>query len=321
VGYEEIDQKIAENSIVVLDGGTGTEVYRRGVQGRHELPWAVNGLLYAPEVVRDIHLDYLRSGANVVIANSFYTTEYALGVSAESADFLGTAKALTYLAVCLARDAVKLAKEEAVTHEMCVAASVGPLDVANPYDPLRTPPSFTIKNENRQRINTAIKAGADFIMIETMTTLHEVRANMELMQDLKPAIPFWVGFSCGEDGRLFSGEKPSVALRFLDSFNLKPKVVLINCTPIAGINAALKEISESSEGVKNRTPIGVKANLENSIYKGSSFFERPTSTTPVYYADECQRWHDSYGVNLLGGCCGTTPEDIRAITRRLKEKS
>jgi S-methylmethionine-dependent homocysteine/selenocysteine methylase len=317
-GYEEIANRLKKGKLVIMDGGTGSEIYRRGARGRYDLPWAVNGLVYAPETVRQIHQDYFQKGAHVVTADSFYTTEYALATASKVSrtDFSGQANSLTYLAIYLAKDASRLARERGFLHEMCIAGSVGPLEVENPYDARNTPQSFTIQAENKERMNCIKEAGADLLLVETMTTLHEACANVELIQKLELEMPFWISFSCRSDGHLRSGEEVEKVVSMLDKYPLKPNALLINCTEPKAITRALKNIRDI--GVK--IPLGAKANLEERIYKGSSFFERPKSVSSQAYAMYCRNWNENFGVQILGGCCGTNPEDIEAITKALKHK-
>ena len=322
LGYQELEERIEKGKLILLDGGTGTEVYRRGVRGFRILPWAVNGLVYSPKVVLQIHQDYFESGANVVIANSFYTTEYALESSDDSASFAGTAETFTRFAVYLAREAMGLAKKNGKSHEMCVAGSVGPLEVGDPYDPRNTPGTLTIKRENEQRIRTITDAGADLLLVETMTTMKEALANTELIEKLQPRIPFWLGFSFTSGGTLWSGEGIKDVFKLVKDCKIKPKVLLINCTGIENTTNVLETIKQLGiEDMCPGIPIGIKANAEEIVYPGSTFFERPRSMTPIRYANYCKMWHDDFGIRILGGCCGTTPDDIVAIGDRLKKNT
>jgi len=317
--YEELHERIKKRKLIILDGGTGSEIYARKVRGRHYLPWAVNGLLYAPGIVRQVHQDYFDRGSNVVIANSFYTTEYALAIAGKfsKADFSGTADSLTRLAVYLAIDSRKQARKKGKQQTMCIAGSVGPLEVDDPYDRRKTPHTTTIQMENEERINGIVEAGADFVLVETMTTLREAHANIELINDMELDVPFWISFSCNSDGILYGGEPIEDVVKLLEKYPSKPDVLSINCTKLEGVSKALEALKETGTSI----PIAVYANVEERIYPKSTFFERPRSITPKKYADCCFAWHNDFGVNILGGCCGTTPRDIEVVVERFKDET
>lgn len=317
--YRRILQRLRNGKPVIMDGGTGTEILRRGVGGRYDLPWAVNGLVYAPELVRRIHQDYYEKGAHIVTANTFYTTEYALAAASRTsrADFSGLAASLTYLAVYLAKDATRLSRNKGLKQEMCVAGSVGPMEVELPYERRNTPQSYIIQRENRQRIQHLIEAGVDFVLIETMTTLKEARANLDLIQNLDLQVPYWTSFSCKPDnGHLYSDESMAEVVSMLDKYSLKPDALLINCTEPDAVTKALEDIQEAGP----KMALGTKPNLESRVYQGSNFYERSDSITAKSFAKLCKTWNEDFGVQILGGCCGSTPEDIEALAEILRQK-
>lgn len=326
MGYDAIEELIQNTKrLVFLDGATGTELYRRGVRS-HDLPWSLPGLLYEPEVLREIHYDYFINGANVVTANCFYTTSVAVatikGLNLE-ADKI--AKTLTYLAIYLARDAERRAHEAGIKHPTCIAGNVTPLELENPYDPMTVLPRGTVIREDREKIQHIIDAGADLILIETMTTLYEAEAALEAASEVGTKLPVWISFSFNERGLLWSAGK-EIPERQRDTVEqlvdlvktylgkLRMGALLINCTSPEGTTRALDEILRVKPS--SFIPLGAKANVEEQVY-GKGPYYRMRGFTPSEYVTYCRKWveRSPRDVRIIGGCCGTTPDDIKAVVR------
>ena len=313
MGYDKymmsIDKRLSkQDKLTVLDGATGTEIYRRGVLS-YDVPWALGGLVYNPQILRQIHYDYFTQGAHVVTANCFYTT----GMALRNTRLAGMEKSLTFLGVLLAQQAEIQAHQKGITQETCVAGNVAPLETENPYDPTTAPLRSIAITEHRIKIQNLIEAGADFILIETMPTLYEAEAALEASSQVSPKPIIWMSFSCDETGTLWGGETMKEVADLVESYS--PKAVLINCTPIEGVTRALRELSRNNLSM----PLGGYANVEKQVYEGSMTWDRIEDLTSKDYAEKCKEWWE-LGARIIGGCCGTTPEDIGEVVRAFEDK-
>ncbi len=316
MNYDVIAARLSkEDKLVILDGGTGTEIYRRKVRSDPFLPWGLNGLVYRPDVVRRIHYDYFLSGAHVVTANCFYTTRYALQtvLGYESKIISEMAKSLTYLGVLLCRDAERLARRDGAEQITCVAGNVAPLEVNDPYDRTRVPLRGVALAEHAEKIQNLLEADVDLILIETMTTLYEASAALEAYDEVGKKAPFWISFSCDVDGRLYGKESMEEVVDLVMSYS--PEVLLINCTPVEGVTRALEQLQRISP----QLTLGAYGNVQRPVYPKSETWERREDLSPKNYATICKKWW-TLGARVIGGCCGTTPEDIAEIAGAFSDK-
>ncbi len=271
----------------MLDGATGTELERRGVDAPLPL-WSAGALVSAPDVVTAIHRDYVAAGADIIVANTFRTNPRTLRAGGRFADGV----ALNSMAVNLARRAVGRGAG-------LVAASVAPVEDC--YHPERVPSAEVLHDEHEQMMIWLEKAGTDLIWIETMNTVREARAAAEAAARHK--LPFAVSFVVRESGALLSGERLEDALAAVEP--LEPLAVGLNCIPPRGMSAILPRLRRATA-----CPLSAYAHIGNrEPIRGWSFAE---DATPAEYADYARVWLDM-GVSVVGGCCGTTPAHIRAV--------
>lgn len=277
----------------MLDGALGTELERRGAACALPL-WSARALLDAPALVRTIHADYTAAGCEALTANTFRTQRRTLARGG-----LGDrAGALTALAVRLARE-VAGASERRVL----VAGSLSPLEDC--WHPERVPEDSVLAREHREHAELIAAAGADAILVETMGTLREAR--VAIAAAVGTGLPCLASFCCGAGGRLLSGEPLADALGAVAA--LGPVAVLVNCLPPRSVAACLPALAATG------LPFGVQPNLGAP---GASPAEpRRDDCDPTTFAGLGARWAKA-GARLLGGCCGTTPAHLRALSERLR---
>ena len=162
----------SDRAILILDGATGTELGRRGVD-MSSTAWSARAIRDAPDVLRQVHEDYLRAGSGAITANTFRTHER----SVDASDLNGAAKLLTREAVQIA-----MAARDAVQPDAQVFGSVAPLEDC--YEPHRAPKPDVCRAEHAQQIERLLDAGVDRILIETMNVQHEALAAAKAAQDL-----------------------------------------------------------------------------------------------------------------------------------------
>lgn len=279
---------MVNGELLLLDGATGTELNRRGVDTGLPM-WSANALTTDAglNVLRQIHLDYLKAGADILTANTFRTHHRALAGKGH------TARELTRRAVVTALEAVAEIGQPAR-----VAGSVAPLEDC--YRPDLVPPDDECRAEHAERIDHLVEAGVDLLLIETMNSIREAVIAAKLATNTGQ--PTLVSFVCDREGRILSGESLAAAAGLL--LPLGVKALGVNCGPASTLAKPLAEL---------RAICGPDFPL---IAYGN-----------IGYADEAQGWvntdaesPDVYGqyaltwpAQIVGGCCGTTPEHIRRL--------
>ncbi len=301
---EALEERLARGETILLDGGTGTELERRGVP-MVEGAWCGLANFTHPATVREVHEAYLNAGADLVIANSFASSRHML----EPVGCGGRAAEGCRIAVRLAREAVARA---ARGRPVAVAGS---LSTARPVIPGtdRQDPAFALSLEeeaanSRQVAEALAEAGADLIVLEMIADLDRGPAALEAA--LSTGLPVWLGLSVArdEEGRVTSYRAPLALEELLDFYTARPIAVLgVMHSSIEDCDAALPILRQRWPG-----PI--------MVYPESGYFEAPhwrfAETAPEDFAEVGAGWVEQ-GVEIVGGCCGIGPEHIAALARRL----
>jgi len=322
---KKIIDRLKAGDVLLMDGGTGTELQRRGVNiskgasvekhataperyASSQVPgvnyrsttglgvWSAAANFDAPEVVRQVHEDYLKIGAEIIISNTFYTSRAMLARIGEEKRWEEYARR----AVALAREARDKANPQAY--------------IAGGFAP---PHSGNLRQEFESLAGVLADAGVDFLLPEYMggDTLHESPiADCVTAVDAcaKTGLPVFLGVcNVKEDGRMLYGESLADLAKALRGH--KVDGVLLMCSLPPSISASLPKLRDAFEG-----PIGAYAELgyeENPKFgqPGEQFFyveQNPYS--PERYAGFAREWK-KMGAQIIGGCCGTGPEHIEAV--------
>jgi S-methylmethionine-dependent homocysteine/selenocysteine methylase len=291
----ELERRLAAGPIV-LDGATGTELTRRGVDTTLPL-WSAAALRTHPQAVESIHRDYAEAGAQIIVANTFRTNPRTLRRAGCAAD----GPELNRLAIAIARRAIA---ECTVRRRVWVAGSVAPVEDC--YSPQLVPDEPTLLDEHRRMVAWLRDAQPDLIWIETMNTVREARAAAGAAFDA--GLPLVVSFVVREDGNLLSGEPLEAAVDAVEPF--APLAIGLNCIPPEGITRNLPRLRQAT-----RRPLAAYAHIGNpEPICGWSFSQ---SVPPQRYAEHAQRWRAT-GATIIGGCCGTTPAHIAALAEQVR---
>jgi S-methylmethionine-dependent homocysteine/selenocysteine methylase len=283
--------------LMLLDGATGTELGRRGVDISLPL-WSAHAILEAPAVLAEIHRDYLLAGSDIITANTFRTHRRSL----HKVGMGDRARELTQRAVDIALEARDRYKPDAI-----VVGSVAPLEDC--YKPELAPDAGTCEAEHGEMIATLIDAGVDGILIETQNNLHEAEAAAN--QARKLARDRWmISFITtheGPPGMLLSGESLADLLPALSD----AASIGVNCTAAPSTEAQVKLLRLL---LPHHMRISAYANVSKACADGT--WHSTDAVDPEVYADYAARWIAA-GASIIGGCCGTRPQMIQAIARRL----
>lgn len=281
----------------------GTELERRGVNTGLPL-WSANALLTAPDVVKQIHLDYLRAGAQVITANTFRANPRTLA----RAGLAGRSRALTRLAVTLAREAITDLQATHTAARPLIAGSMAPVEDC--YSPWLVPGDAELEAEHGELARHLAEAGCDLLLIETMNTLRE--AVIAARAAAATGLPVWVSFTLDANNALLSGESLRDAAQAV--LTAKPDAVLVNCIPVAQATRAVIALRAALNGAQVR--LGVYANAGH-VEDGAWSMAR--GVTPAAYAEAAREWLAA-GADIIGGCCGTTPDHIAWLAARTQGK-
>ena len=289
-----LGERLARSAPLVLDGATGTELERRGVATTLPL-WSTGALLHAPALVRRIHRDYAEAGAQALTANTFRTQRRTLARSG-----LGERAAeLTALAVGLAREAAA-----SMPSPPLVLGSDPPLEDC--YRPDLVPHAAALASEHAEHCGNLAAAGVDAILCETLNSVREARAALSAAR--ATGLPVLVSFVCWRGATLLSGESLAEAVEAVSG--LSPAALLVNCLPPENVASCLGVLAEAG------LPFGAYANL--GVPDPLTGFQRSDETSPERFAEHAIDWLGA-GARFVGGCCGTTPDHIRAIAQRLRK--
>ena len=304
--YNIIKENLSTKKPVLLDGGIGTEVLRRGVR------WLQHGIEDAPHVIRDIHVDYLNAGVDVLTTHTFNLTKrnfINFFRDADHMDLIG-APGLPTRAIELCRAAVSLAKEALTqtgkAETVPLAGSISP--VMHLFRPDLSPPENDCLIHHKECIEILSDCGVDLIFFEGMNNTREAQAALQAAAGFD--LPVWMSFVPGVDGNLLNGEL------LLDAANLArsqgAEAVLVSA-------GSIPMITNSLSNIINGSPCGAKAIIGR--YSPPSWkpdfyprFEDTDEVSPEKYAQEVNSWLDQ-GIQIVGGSSGTTPEHIRAVRK------
>jgi S-methylmethionine-dependent homocysteine/selenocysteine methylase len=292
---ENWEYVLASGGTLVLDGGTGTELRRRGMM-LDSATWSGLASLTHYEVLRSIHADYIAAGADVVTTNTFATTRFVLEAAGLGADFA----AVNARAVAAAREA-----RDASGRDVAIAGSISCL-----------PPRFDVHAYPDEHIEAAAyvelaetlaEAGVDFLILEMMQETRHAPLACEAAHAV--GLPFWLGVSCrvGAGGALVAFDFPLVPLTAcLDALlPFAPAAVAVMHTPVPAVEPALAAVREHWIG-----PVGAYPEI------GTGTGEPALS--PNELASHAREWLTA-GTQIVGGCCGTTPDHIRAVAAALTD--
>ena len=279
--------RLRESGPLILDGATGTELERLGVAPDPPL-WSSRAIFESPELVEKVHTDHARAGADVVITNTFRCGPRALskaGLEDQGAKLVSSA-------VALAR------RTDAI-----VGVSVAPAEDC--YQPESVPGPEELEREHQKLADWIAEASPDLVWIETMNTAREAEAAARAASER--GLPFAVNFVLSEENTLLSGEPISAGFDAVCGIGAGPTCIGINCIPPKGATRALPRLLELADG---RIPVSIYAHVGNpKPVPGWSFAQVMQSDE---YAEAAGTWV-TMGAQVVGGCCGTTAEYIRAI--------
>ena len=298
----KILSKLTKGESLILDGGTGSELHRRGINVSKGIrdsgligSWSATALIDAPDIVQQVHEDYLSVGADIITTNSFWTNRPRLGL-------VNLSEKMEELTLLSAELAIK-ARNKINKHSF-IAGGIAP-------------PGFgDLSKEIKDQSEILVSAGVDFILLEYIGSIKDCITAVKAVSHLP--IPIFIGIGkINENGKMEFNEDFSELSKQLVEYNVD--AILLMCSDPKYISKALPEVTKHF-----KIPIGAYANIG---------YERPPEGVktsdgqwhlidigdynPDNYSLHVREWVDK-GVQIVGGCCSTTPDHIEAISRFMK---
>lgn len=302
--------------ILILDGGMGTVVEDRGIDIQNPL-WGSYALL-SPEgrnINNRIHAEYVEAGADVITANTHNLFVSACGKFIEKhgnelprLGFLLEQAALAEQPSLLHKHLLQTSVDSARSaipsgNQVLLATCIGSVDA-----PYATESSVAVE-EVAAVLEIEIKArqalDAELILIETLTTIDEIKGAALALERCKP-VTVGIGLTCGSDGRTLGGVAVLKACEILTPAN--PAACFIQCTRFDLVETALDELIST---VDSDVIPGVYAN-DGRGWDHIKMEWTGERITPDEYAAQALKWKEM-GARIIGGCCGTGPEHIRKL--------
>ncbi len=309
--FRHVEELLAAERCVILDGGIATELQRldplEGRAGAHPELWGTWALYRAPEAVREVHSRYVASGCNVISTNtwSILSAPEADAQAHPAAAELGHWMDVARLGIRLARQAID---EQGRAGDCAVAFAI----------------SEEVNSPERQGTIELLarvfeRDPPDLILLETLTLVRDPETFELVERLLETGLPVWLSFRrcrhgvCGVFGQHWGPPEGDLFGRAARRFEeLGVGALLINCLPVDHVPGMLSWLRDFTE-----LPLGVYPNLGHLAGQLWSFDDE---IDPRRYSELALGWR-AEGAQIVGGCCGTTPEHIAAAAEALAETS
>jgi methionine synthase / methylenetetrahydrofolate reductase (NADH) len=287
---EPILQRL-DKRIVVCDGAMGTMLYSKGIP----LSRCYDELnLTSPQLVKDVHVGYVKAGAEMLETNTFGANRFRL----EKPGLTDKVREINLAGARLAR--------EVAGEDLYVAGAVGPLGVR--IEPLGPTSLEEAREAFREQIAALVEGGVDLIIVETMSDLQEAHQALLAARAVAPLLPVVVQMTIQDDGSTPAGTLPEDFTRQLDEWGAD--LIGINCS--VGPATVLETLERMAPLTTRKLAAQPNAGLPRTV-DGRNFY----LCSPEYMANFARRFIQA-GARLVGGCCGTTPEHIKAIKASVK---
>ena len=306
---------LEKQDIIILDGALGTELERQGYDVSGRL-WSAKYLLENPQIIQDLHEDYVRAGSDIITTSSY---QASIPAFVEAGLSLDKANDLFKETVFLAQTAVKnvwqgLSLDEQQRSYPLIAGSVGPyaayLADGSEYTGFYHLSEEEFKDFHRTRIQALLDAGCDLLAIETIPNGAETKALVHLFAEEFPQVEAYLSFTAQTVSAISDGTLIEEVGRLAQS---SPQVLAVgfNCTAphlIAPLLEKLKQVCDK--------PLLVYPN-SGEIYNVATNTWQDNPEKQLCLTDYSQLWKKQ-GVQLFGGCCRTRPEDIEQLASGLR---
>ena len=303
---------LEKNRIMIIDGSMSTPLERMGADLNDEL-WTAKILREQPELIRKVHTDYLKAGADCGITSSYQATIPGLmakGMTEASAEDLIAASVRIFLE---AREEwwEEEGREAGRQYPLCLA-SIGPygayLADGSEYRGRYAVSDSELRDFHRRRMEILRDAGADMFLIETIPSYREAAVLADLSEEL--GLDYWISFSCMSGTRINEGDPIRTCVRNIIEGHPHLKMIGVNCTDPKFIVSLIGEIREGLDDAGTDLPIGVYPNSgEKYDPETKTWTKAGEGLAFGAYAYEYMK----AGASAVGGCCTTVASHIEQV--------
>lgn len=292
-----LKQRLAQGSPLLLDGAMGTLLQQRAdVPMSTCFDW-LN--ITQPAIVRQIHVDYLAAGADLIETNTFGANRYRLAEHGYAEEVARVVQA----GVQLAREAVAVSGKAAY-----VLGAIGPTGlILKPYGPLSQEDARASFTETAAAFAAA---GVDGLIFETFTNHDELLIALRAARQVAPELPLFALVTFNSDGLTYTGQNPARVAS--DLMRAGVDVIGSNC------GSGPMQLSQVIQSMRQATPNARLAAMPNAGFPEAVGGRIMYPATADYFAQYARTFRQM-GVQLIGGCCGSTPDHIRAMRQALDE--
>ncbi|HMS39692.1 MAG TPA: bifunctional homocysteine S-methyltransferase/methylenetetrahydrofolate reductase [Pyrinomonadaceae bacterium] len=274
------------DGVFVFDGAVGTRFYDKGVYINRSYD-ELN--LVSPDLVREVHAEYVKAGADIIETNTFGATRHRL----QQYGLESKLREINIVGVKLAR--------EAAGENVFVAGAIGPLDLRiEPYGPT----SFDEAKEMfKEQVVALLEGDVDLFCLETFSDLSEIRQAIKAVRELSD-LPIFAQMTIETSGRTVFGADPELIAQRLEEYGAD--VIGLNCG--VGPTHTLTALEKMRGATTKKLAVQPNAGLPRDV-QGRQFY----MCSPEYMSKFAKRFIKA-GAAFIGGCCGTTPQHIKLIS-------
>ena len=312
INNNPIKNLLNQKNFIIVDGALASELQRRGCDLNDSL-WSAKVLFEQPELIRQVHYDYFKAGADCAITASYQATP--LGFAKKGIN-LNDSIALIQKSVELAQQAKQQYLSELdLPKPLLIAGSVGPYG-AYLADGSEYTGAYQLSEEafmefHYVRIKALIDANVDLLACETLPSFTEIKALTKVIKQF-PKISCWFSFTLKDDQHLSDGTPLSLVVEYLNNIEQIASVG-INCIALEKVTRSLNVLNKLTS-----KPLIVYPN-SGEVYDPLTKQWHPNPQHNCTFANQLTNWIES-GAKLIGGCCQTTPNDIANIAKFLQDK-
>jgi len=299
-----LTERLENGEILLLDGGVSTEIRRRGV-ALDENVWSGLTTKTHPDQVREVHEDYIAAGAQVITANTYSTARHVL----ESINLGHEAKLLNFKSVQLAREA----RERAGRDDVYIAGSMSSMPPLTSHREVAI--DGNVESSYRELAEVLAEAGVDLIIAEMMRDIDN--ASLVISAAVATGLPVWIGYSAmladnGADVRSLRWKNRDDTTSAHDFGDMVDALKPLGGQAAGIMHTRVEDTAPALEVLRRHWDGPMLAYAETGrLLPPDLMLEEVIS--PPDYAVVVEGWIRDYGVRVVGGCCGTGPEHIRAL--------
>lgn len=291
-------ERLKNDEVILFDGATGTMLYSKGIFFNKCFD-EIN--ISNPKLVKGIHRDYVLAGADIITTNTFGATRPRL----EEFGFAEKIEEINRRGVMIVKEVLRETNHE---NDVYIAGCIGPL--GKKLEPLGQMSCKEAKGFFKEQAEYLYDAGVDIFSLETFVDLNELKQAIEAVKEVA-SIPVVASITVNNDGTSIYGTEPKVYTSMIDKWGAD--VIGLNCSdgPKSMVDAVEEMITATDKPICLQPNAGIPKNVDGrNIYL----------STPEYMSEYAKRFILK-GVNIVGGCCGTTPahtKEMRNAVRALR---